>query len=176
METDVTKNCRYSHTSVNFALFTNRIRLPALIAITFFIAAAAGQARADDQDESAADSVKLEDVQEELSAAIASLKGYSINQREAAVDKAGATLKALDEQIDVLRQRTADDWDSLSVEAREARLKALKKLTEQRNELAEWYGGMKHSSSQAWGEVREGFVDAYEVLQDAWTDALDEFE
>ena len=173
----MTNNCRYSQTSVNSALFTGRIGLPALIIITIcFITATAGQARADDQGKGAADSVKLEDVQEELSAAIASLKGYSISQREVAVEKAGATLDELDKQIEVLRQRTANDWGSLSVEAREARLTALKNLTRQRNDLAEWYGGMKYSSSQAWNEVREGFVDAYEVLQNAWTDALGEFD
>jgi len=35
---------------------------------------------------------------------------------------------------------------------------------------------MKHSSSQAWGEVQEGFIDAYGVMQDAWNDALEEFD
>jgi hypothetical protein len=93
-----------------------------------------------------------------------------------AVKNAGIALKKLDERIDVLTQRTADEWDELSEETREARLAALRNLTAQRRELAEWYGGMKHSSSQAWVEVREGFVDAYDILQDAWVDALEEFE
>ena len=78
--------------------------------------------------------------------------------------------------IEVLQEQTVDEWESLSAETREARLEALRALVKQREEMAEWYGGMKHSSSQAWGEVREGFIGAYGVLQDAWVDAVEEFE
>ena len=122
------------------------------------------------------DPADMQNVQKEWSEAIASLKGYSVAQRDVAVEKAGETLADMDTRIDDLEQRTAEEWADLSAEARVARRKAIRELTVSRNELAEWYGGMKHSSSQAWGEVQEGFIDAYGVMQDAWNDALEEFD
>ena len=122
------------------------------------------------------DSADMQNVQKEWSEAIASLKGYSVAQRDVAVEKAGETLADMDTRIDDLEQRTAEEWADLSAEARVARRKAIRELTASRNDLAEWYGGMKHSSSQAWDEVQEGFVDAYGVMQEAWNDALEEFE
>jgi len=118
----------------------------------------------------------LDDVQKEWSEAVGSIKDYSAAQRDAAVEKAGATLDSMDRSIEDLEQRTADEWEDMSEEAREARLETLRELAHQRNELAEWYGGMKHSSSQAWDEVKQGFVDAYDVLQEAWQDAVEEFD
>jgi hypothetical protein len=118
----------------------------------------------------------LDDVQEEWAEAVGSIKDYSVGQRDAAVEKAGDTLAAMDKSIEQLEQRTVDEWDDLSEEARETRLETLRTLTEKRNELAEWYGGMKYSSSQAWGEVKQGFAEAYDVLAEAWGDALDEFD
>jgi hypothetical protein len=160
----------------NGVFFARQIKLVVRFIMVSVFMLSANQLLAEEQGESGADPAQLEDVQEEWSEAIDSIKGYSVNQREAAVEKAGIELEKLDERIDVLKQRTADEWDTLSAETRAARLAALQELTVQRNELAEWYGGMKHSSSQAWVEVREGFVDAYDILQDAWGAALEEFE
>jgi hypothetical protein len=186
METVVRILCKFKQLLVNElfinevffngVFFARQIKLVVrFIAVSVFMLSA-NQLLAEEQGESGADPAQLENVQEEWSEAIDSIKGYSVNQREAAVEKAGIELEKLDERIDVLKQRTADEWDTLSAETRAARLAALQELTVQRNELAEWYGGMKHSSSQAWVEVREGFVDAYDILQDAWGAALEEFE
>ena len=122
------------------------------------------------------DEPDLQNVQEEWSEAISALTGYTVAQRDVAVEKAGETLADMDIRIDALEERTAEEWADLSAEARVARRKTIRELTASRNELAEWYGGMKHSSSQAWGEVQQGFVDAYGVMQDAWKDAAEEFE
>jgi hypothetical protein len=162
--------------SLGPALFDGRINLVVWFITVSIFMVLTNQLLAEEPGKSNADSEHLENVQEEWSETVESIKGYSVNQREVAVKKAGIALENLDERIDVLGQRTADEWDELSAETREARLAALRKLTEQRRELAEWYGGMKHSSSQAWVEVREGFIDAYDILQSAWTDALEEFE
>ena len=167
---------RFKLSSLNSALSSNQISLLMQILVASIAMTSAGPLMADEQDNVGADPENPENVQEEWAEAIESIKGYSVNQRDVAVKKAGIALEELDEHIDVLEQRTADEWDTLSVEARAARLKMLQNLTEQRKELAEWYGGMKHSSSKAWVEVREGFVDAYDVLQKAWVDAVEEFE
>jgi len=143
-----------------------------VLALTMF----AGLVHAENQEEAAVDATQLDSVQQEWSEAVESLQGYSVSQREAAVEKAGAALDEMDERIEVLQQRTVDEWESLSAETREARMAALQELVKQREAMAEWYGGMKHSSAQAWAEVREGFVESYDILQDAWADAAEEFE
>ena len=48
-------------------------------------------------------------------------------------------------------------------------------LRQRRNALAEWYGGMRHSSTAAWGEVRTGFVSSYHELAAALRKARAEF-
>lgn len=167
---------RFRQSAAKAACFVARsaVLLPVVMIIGAMVYA--DQARAADQDESTADASSLDDVQEQWSEAIDSLKGYTINQRDAAAEEAGAALEDIDEQIEVLQQRTVDEWADLSVEAREARLQALHELVEQREEMAKWYVDMKESSEQAWVEVRAGFVDAYDVLEDAWADAARQFE
>lgn len=167
---------RFKQSAAKAAYFMGRsvVLLPVVMVIGAMVSA--GQARAADQDENTADSSSLDDVQEHWSEAIESLKGYTISQRDAATEEAGAALEDIDEQIEVLQQRTVDEWGELSVEAREARLDALHELVEQREEMAKWYIDMKDSSEQAWAEVRAGFVDAYGVLEEAWADAAREFE
>ena len=41
--------------------------------------------------------------------------------------------------------------------------------------LAEWYGGLKHSSSNAWEDVKTGFLESYHQLQGAFDKAAQEF-
>ena len=31
-----------------------------------------------------------------------------------------------------------------------------------RQDVAEWYGALTHSSSDAWSDIKKGFVDAYD--------------
>jgi len=51
----------------------------------------------------------------------------------------------------------------------------LKSLRKKRNELAEWYGGMQHSSAKAWEHVKRGFLKSYEALSKAYEKAVKEF-
>lgn len=127
-------------------------------------------------DDSRDEPADIEQLKRDWEIAIDSLAEYSADQRDAAIDKAGETLAQIDEQIDVLEEQTIAEWEDLSVEAREARIEAMRELQRKRNDLAEWYGGLKHSSVQAWGEVKEGFADAYRSLEEAWQDAADEIE
>jgi hypothetical protein len=176
MEMKVMPVLRIVSTVITRLIGAGKMALPLPVLLVAGIMGSAGVAYADDEGEGVANSVELETVQEEWAEAVESLKGYSVNQREVAVEKAGEVLEDMDERIEVLQEQTVDEWESLSAETREARLEALRALVKQREELAEWYGGMKHSSVQAWGEVREGFIGAYGVLQDAWVDAAEEFE
>ena len=44
----------------------------------------------------------------------------------------------------------------------------LRALRRMQNQVAESYGSMKSSSSEAWDHLKKGFSDAYQVLEDAW--------
>ena len=59
--------------------------------------------------------------------------------------------------------------------AREKARANLKALRKQRNEVAEWYGGLKASSADAWEHMKKGFSDAYKSLGDAWEKSAQEF-
>jgi len=66
-------------------------------------------------------------------------------------------------------------WELMDQAARENAQKTLKSLRQNRNNLAEWYGGMKHSSAKAWGHVKNGFIKSYEALLEAYDKAKKEF-
>ena len=59
-----------------------------------------------------------------------------------------------------------------------ARTKARETLTalqKKRTEVAEWYGGLKHSSRNAWEDVKAGFLKSYHELCNAFDKAAKEF-
>ena len=133
---------------------------------------AADQTTADDSLEGSAD---LDQVKREWAETVDALKHYSAAQRDAAVDRAEQTLDAMDRRIEQLEARTRQQWGKLTQSAREAREATLQRLRMQRNQAAEWYGGMKHSSAGAWESVKLGFIDSYAVLSDSFRKARDEF-
>lgn len=116
-----------------------------------------------------------EEVRREVSDAIEAIKGYSIEQRNQALRQARTMLDSLDSRIDQLEDRLRQDWDRMSEATRNRTAKTLRKLREKRNELAEWYGSLRHGSSNAWDEIKQGFSDAYSELQTAWEKADREF-
>jgi hypothetical protein len=82
----------------------------------------------------------------------------------------------LDAHIDALEARIDKGWDKMSKTAREEARSTLKALRSQRVKAAEWYGGMKNSSIEAWEHMKQGFSDAYKSLQSAWEKAEVAFE
>lgn len=52
----------------------------------------------------------------------------------------------------------------------------MKALRKQRNDLAEWSGRMRESSAEAWDHVKQGFVESYRALADAFAKAENKFE
>jgi hypothetical protein len=59
--------------------------------------------------------------------------------------------------------------------ARKKARASLKALRKQRNEVAEWYGGLKHSSSNAWEDVKKGFLNSCQELRDTFHKVQGEF-
>ncbi|KDM91169.1 hypothetical protein EA58_13545 [Photobacterium galatheae] len=116
-----------------------------------------------------------EEISQETQHLLASLKDYSIEQKDEAMKATKDGLDSLDTQIEALQAKIDKDWDNMDQAAREKSRNSLKMMQEQRVKLAEWYGSMKSSSAGAWEHVKEGFSGAYDNLSEAWQKASEEF-
>lgn len=103
------------------------------------------------------------------------IKGYTVTQRDEAVKSAKAAMDELDASIRRLERKTASEWDKMDEAARRKARATLDALHRQRNELSEWYGGLKHSSAEAWDEVKNGFSKSYDTLRGAFGKARKAF-
>jgi flagellar motility protein MotE (MotC chaperone) len=122
-----------------------------------------------------ADTPDLGQVKREWADTVEALKGYTAAQRDAAVARAKQTLDAMDTRIEQLESRARQQRDKLTERASETQEATLRTLRTQRNEVAEWYGAMKHSSASAWDTVKQGFINSYGVLSDSFSKAWSEF-
>jgi len=103
------------------------------------------------------------------------IKNYTVAQRDEAIGKAKAALDDLDVRIGRMERKLDNEWDRMDQAGRKKTRATLNALRRQRNEAAEWYGGLKHSSAEAWEQVKAGFVQSYEVLKESFTKAGKEF-
>jgi len=103
------------------------------------------------------------------------IKDYTVAQRDEAIKSAKAALDDADAGIRRLERKLDNDWDKMDEAARKKARATLDALRRQRNEIAEWYGGLKHSSAESWEQVKAGFVKSYEVLRDSFARARKEF-
>jgi ubiquinone biosynthesis protein UbiJ len=103
------------------------------------------------------------------------IKNYTVAQRDEAIKKAKAALDDLDARIGRLERRLDNEWDRMDQAARKKARATQKALRRERNEVAEWYGGLKHSSAESWEQVKAGFVKSYEVLKASFAKARKEF-
>lgn len=126
--------------------------------------------------QSSTDQTAMKEVKHEVADAARAIKDYTVDQRDQAIKKVGYILDDLDARIDKLEDRIDKKWDQSTSATRQKMKTTLRKLREQRNEVAEWYGGLKHSSANAWEDMKKGFTNAYTVLADAWEKAEKEFD
>jgi len=116
-----------------------------------------------------------EDVKKETAEAMQAIKKYSYEQKDKAVKETKAAMDKLDIRIDDMQSRMEKNWNEMSQASREEASKTLKTLRKKRNDLSEWYGGLKHSSAKAWNHVKDGFASGYESLAEAFEKAQGEF-
>ena len=133
----------------------NSVRTPVLATLLF--AAMNSVATADD--------TAQKDLANKVEAAAAAIKNYSVAQKDEAINSAKATLEDLDMRIRHMEERLDQEWSQMDKVARATARDTLSKLHEQRTELADWYGQLKQSSAAAWEQVRQGFIESYEVLR-----------
>ncbi len=110
----------------------------------------------------------MEHVKKEVKDAAEAIKDYSAAQRDQAVAESKAALDELDTRMDRLRAKVRHDWGAMDQAARDRAAKALDHLGKQREQVAEWYGGLKHSSVEDWQQVKQGFSASYEALKASW--------
>jgi chromosome segregation ATPase len=125
--------------------------------------------------QSSEEKTSIEEVKQETQDLIQALEAYTADQRDEAVQRASTALNNLDERIDALEKRIDDNWDQMNKAAREKARANLKALRKKRNEVAEWYGSLKTSSTDTWEHMKKGFSDAYKALGDAWEKSEKEF-
>lgn len=122
------------------------------------------------------DKTTAKTVRQEVADAAEAIKHYTADKRDEAASKAQAALDALDARIDAMEARIDKNWDKMDKAARERARSTLKALREQRVEVAEWYGGLKNSTTGAWEHMKAGFSDAYKSLRGAWEKAEKEYK
>jgi chromosome segregation ATPase len=125
---------------------------------------------------SSSDTVTGEDIKKETQDLIDTIQQYSIDQRDEAIKKADQAINRIDGRIDELENRVDTNWDKMTQAARQQTRANLKELRKQRNKLAEWYGGFKNSSSDAWNQMKKGFSDAYKTISNSWEKAKNEYD
>lgn len=127
-------------------------------------------------EESESNATTVEDIRHELADTGEAIAAYSAEQRDEAVAEAESALATLDASIERSQAWVDKNWDEMSEAAREKARSAMVNLREQRNEVAEWLGGLKHSSAEAWDDVKDGFAGAWSQLQMSWSQAQEEFD
>jgi len=121
------------------------------------------------------DKTSIEDVKKETSELMETLKAYTADKRDEALEASKAAMDRLDERINTLEARVDNNWDDMNQAVRDNARASLKALRKERTDVAEWYGSMKTSSAGAWEEMKTGFSDAYSELAKAWEKAEAEF-
>lgn len=111
------------------------------------------------------------EVRREVTDAAEAIKNYTADKRDEGAKKAKAALDALDVRIEAMEARIDKNRDKMDAAAREQARSTLHALRKQRVQVAEWYGGLKNSSADAWGQMKTGFSDAYKSLRHAWEKA-----
>ena len=126
--------------------------------------------------ESSTGETTAKDVKNELSDVAEVIQEYSADRKDEAVSTAKAALNELDASIAELESTIEAKSSRMSQATRRKASEAMKELRQQRNRVAEWYGGMQHSSRDAWEDVKEGFSESYSALVGSWDKARQEFE
>ncbi len=103
------------------------------------------------------------------------IKNYTVAQRDEAIKQAKSALDDLDARIRRLERKLDNEWDRMDQAARKKARATLNGLRRERNEAAEWMGGLKHSSAESWEQVKAGFVKSYEVLKESFAKARKQF-
>ena len=114
---------------------------------------------------------KAKDIAKKADETGQAIKNYTVAQRDEAIRNAKAALDDADRRINRMERKLDSEWERMDQAARKRARATLDALRRERNEAAEWYGGLKHSSAESWEQVKTGFVKSYEVLKESFAKA-----
>lgn len=117
-----------------------------------------------------------EQVKKEVGEAVDAIREYSVERRTDAVANARRSAEDIDRRIAVLQTQLDQRWSRMSESARSRSQRSMAELRQRRNDMAEWYGGMRHGSAEAWAEVKAGFIESYRDMAEAIRKAQAEFD
>jgi len=100
---------------------------------------------------------------------------YTIQQRDEALRSAKAALDDVDARMLGFDRKLDREWDQMDQAARQKARAAQDALRRERDDAAEWYGGLKHSSAESWEDVKAGFVRSYAKLKASFGKAAGSF-
>jgi hypothetical protein len=146
-----------------FSFMTKSLALGALLAVSPFSPAAEPSG------------TTAKDISRKAGETGRAIKDYTVEQRDEAIKNAKAGLDDLDRRIGSMERKLDSEWEKMDQAARKKARATLNALRRERNEAAEWYGGLKHSSAESWEQVKAGFVKSYEVLKESFAKARKEF-
>ena len=112
------------------------------------------------------------DVSKEAKEAWETFKAYMAHQKDEAVADGKSLLKKADAKIQELEGDTAKASGDAKVEYE----KTIKKLKEMRSDAAKKLDDLGNSSADAWDATKEGFVEAYKDLYDAYKEVVSKFK
>ena len=104
--------------------------------------------------------------------ALAALRSYTVDQREAFVKELQARMTLLDRQLDELKARSARSAAGAKAEIEGA----LSSLQEKRDALADHVLQIRQVSQDGWTRSRDATVDSFEILTDAINSAAGRFK
>ena len=112
------------------------------------------------------------DVSKEAKEAWETFKAYMAHQKDEAVADGKMLLKKADAKI----QELEGDAAKASGDAKVEYEKTIKKLQEMRAHAAKKLDDLGNSSGDAWDSTKEGFVEAYKDLYEAYKEAISKFK
>jgi len=121
--------------------------------------------------EPATSKVTAKDVSKKADETARAVGKYTIQERDEALKSAKAALDDVDARMRALDRKVDREWDRMDQTARTKARSAQNALRRERDDVAEWYGGLKHSSAESWDEVKTGFVSSYQKLKASFAKA-----
>jgi hypothetical protein len=119
---------------------------------------------------------KSEDVEKEVDEAAEAIRNYTVERRDEAIARTSEAMADTDRRIDRLQDQTNEQWSRMNEAARRRSQAAMADIRRRRGDAAEWVGAMRQSSTEAWSEVRTGFVKSYRDLAEAVRKAREQFD
>jgi thioesterase domain-containing protein len=113
----------------------------------------------------------IETVKKETQNLLKSIRSYSVDKKDEAVQKAKEGLSKLDKMIASQQGKLDKNWDNMNEAAREQAAENLTALREQRDQVSTWYSSMKTSSVDTWQRMKKGYSDGYNALEESWEES-----